>query len=77
LTPDWLHLTSSCLHPHTHPHTHPHRFLQAALETRFNAKALGHDLALTPYWNYIQLNGIGSLFYAYTWSLDVFVDFAW
>lgn len=53
------------------------RYLQAALEVRFNAAALGYKLAHTSYWQYIYLNGLDSLFDGYKWSLDVFVDFAW
>jgi hypothetical protein len=44
---------------------------------RFNAPTLKYLLEFTPSWMYIYHNGISSLFHAYTWSLDVFVDFAW
>jgi hypothetical protein len=54
-----------------------HRYLQAALETKFYAPTLKYQLEHTPYWQYIQNNGVTSLFHGYTWSLDVFVDFAW
>jgi hypothetical protein len=53
------------------------RYLQSALEVEFNAPTLKEDLVATPSWQYIYNNGITSLFQAYTWSLDIFVDFAW
>jgi hypothetical protein len=62
---------------HAHAPTRNHRFLQAALDVKFNALKLGYALAETPSWQYIALNGLTSLFGGYTWSLDVIVDFAW
>jgi hypothetical protein len=59
------------------PFKYPPRYLQSALEVHFNAPTLKADLHETPSWQYIYNNGITSLFQAYTWSLDIFVDFAW
>eukprot|EP00775_Hariotina_reticulata_P009651 gene9651-9811_t len=53
------------------------RFLQYLLDVRFNAQALGYNLVLTPYWNYILKNGPDAIFQGYSHSQDYFVDYAW
>jgi hypothetical protein len=46
-------------------------------DVRFHAKELGVSLSATPYWNYVYLNGPASIFSGYSWSMDIFVDYAW
>jgi hypothetical protein len=38
---------------------------------------LGYHLDETSYWNYMYLNGPASIFSGYSWSMDIFVDYAW
>eukprot|EP00775_Hariotina_reticulata_P001355 gene1355-1696_t len=53
------------------------KYLQSLQDVIFNARALGLKLADTAYWNYMYLNGPASIFTGYSWSMDVFVDYAW
>eukprot|EP00775_Hariotina_reticulata_P003515 gene3515-3785_t len=53
------------------------KYIQSLQDVIFNARAVGFKLDETPYWNYMYLNGPASIFSGYSWSMDVFVDYAW
>lgn len=58
-------------------HKQPHRYLQYSQDVTYNAKELKTQLIGTHYWNYIYYNGPSSVFTGYSWSLDVYMDYAW
>lgn len=53
------------------------RYLRSCQDVIFNADTLKHKLAQTRYWNYIYFNGPESIFHGYSWSLDVYMNYAW
>lgn len=53
------------------------RYLLAEKDIMFNHAALKLELEKTTYFQYIMNNGPDSLFKGYSWTLDVYVDYAW